>query len=388
MTNFNLNVYDVILIGAGSVGTPSAYYLSDAGLSVLIIEQHASTGQGSNKSAIGGIRATHSDPAKIRLSLESIDEFANWESRHGYDIEWVQGGYSFVAYTTRQENNLKSLLTEQKSLGLEIDWLNRADLLNRIPHLNPNELIGGTYSPGDGSASPLKSNYSYFAHARSLGADFHFNETVTSIEPAARNRIQVTTNRDTYLGDVVINCAGAWAKQVAAMIDTSLPIEPDSHEAGVTEPVRRFLDPMIVDTRPTKDSANFYFYQHKTGQIIFCITPSPNQWGYDTRETSSFLPSVSRRMLEVMPILKSVKVRRTWRGLYPMTPDGSPLIGWEPSLPGMLIAAGMCGQGFMLGPGVGKLITRLITQNLTTDDQDTLRQLNPYRTSKGAERLA
>ena len=79
---------------------------------------------------------------------------------------------------------------------------------------------------------------------------------------------------------------------------------------------------MIVDIRPAPGSTNYYFYQHITGQIVFCITPSPNPWGEDCGETSDFLPMVSRRMLEIMPRLANIRVRRTWRGLYPMTPDG------------------------------------------------------------------
>ena len=88
------------------------------------------------------------------------------------------------------------------------------------------------------------------------------------------------------------------------MVGIDLPVYPDSHEAAITEPVAHFLDPMIVDIRPAPGSSNYYFYQHATGQIVFCITPQPNIWGDDVRETSTFLPMVTRRMVEVMPKLK------------------------------------------------------------------------------------
>ena len=122
----------------------------------------------------------------------------------------------------------------------------------------------------------------------------------------------------------MINAAGAWARQVGLMAGLDLPVNPDCHEAGITESVAPFLGPMVVDIRPGPGSSNFYFYQHKTGQIIFCITPSPSIWGFDVDETSVFLPQVARRMIEVMPKLQNIRVRRTWRGLYPMTPDGTP----------------------------------------------------------------
>ncbi|TLM99713.1 FAD-binding oxidoreductase, partial [bacterium] len=155
----------------------------------------------------------------------------------------------------------------------------------------------------------------------------------------------------------------------------------------ITEPVAHFLDPMIVDIRPAPGSANYYFYQHLTGQIIFCITPSPNKWGFDERETSEFLPMVSQRMIEIMPRLKNIRVRRTWRGLYPMTPDGAPLIGWSQEVPGFLLAVGLCGQGFMMGPSVGELLTRLVTNQAVPEDTETLAIVSPYREFAGQEKL-
>jgi len=148
-------VYDAIIVGAGSVGLPTAFFLAKAGLKPLVIDQFASPGQGSNKAAIGGIRATHSAPAKIRLCLKSIEVFSTWEETYGDDIEWHQGGYSFVAYRERDERILKDLLKIQQSYGLNIRWLDRDELLAVIPDLNQDGLLGGTYSPGDGSASPL-----------------------------------------------------------------------------------------------------------------------------------------------------------------------------------------------------------------------------------------
>jgi sarcosine oxidase subunit beta len=81
-------VYDAIIIGAGSVGLPTAFFLAQAGLNPLVIDQFASPGQGSNKAAIGGIRATHSDPTKIRLCIESIEIFSTWQETYGDKIEW------------------------------------------------------------------------------------------------------------------------------------------------------------------------------------------------------------------------------------------------------------------------------------------------------------
>jgi sarcosine oxidase subunit beta len=155
----------------------------------------------------------------------------------------------------------------------------------------------------------------------------------------------------------------------------------------VTEAVARFLEPMVVDIRPVAGSANYYFYQHATGQVIFCITPSPSIWGKDVRETSSFLPMVADRMVRLIPRLRNLRVRRTWRGLYPMTPDGSPIVGWTREIEGYVLAIGMCGQGFMLGPGTGELIGRMVQGKTTAEDRETLTYLSPYREFKGQEKL-
>jgi sarcosine oxidase subunit beta len=112
--------YDVVVIGAGSIGTPAAFYLAKAGVKVLVIDRVPSVGQGSNKKAIGGIRATHSDPAKARLCLRSIDIFKTWQQTYGDDIEWYQGGYCFVAYRPQEETALKEVVARQRRLGLDI----------------------------------------------------------------------------------------------------------------------------------------------------------------------------------------------------------------------------------------------------------------------------
>ena len=163
------------------------------------------------------------------------------------------------------------------------------------------------------------------------------------------------------------------------------PVAPDCHEGGITEPVAPFLDPMVVDIRPAPGSANFYFYQHRPGQVIFCYTPNPAIVGSDRRETSAYLPMIARRMVDLMPKLGNLKVRRTWRGLYPMTPDGSPIVGRSLELEGYIDAIGMCGQGYMLGPGVGALVARIATSELRPGDAAILEELSPDRAGvKGA----
>lgn len=381
------NNFDVIIIGAGSVGVPTAYFMAEAGLSVLVIEQLPSAGQASNKHAIGGIRATHSDPAKITLGNRSLDVFASWQEQHGDDIEWRQGGYSFVAYTVENANALQELCNWQVEHGLNISWLNREELLSVLPHLNPEGLLGGTFSPEDGSASPLKSAFAFHKRAKEAGVVFHFNEAVIDFIRQGDRLIGVRTTRGAYFGSWMINAAGGWAKQLSQLAGVDIPVEPDSHEAAITEPVQHLFDPMIVDMRARPGSANFYFYQHPTGKIIFCMTPEPAILGSHTLASSDFLPRASRRLLELMPVLQHIRVRRVWRGTYPNTPDGSPILGEVPGMEGYLLAAGMCGQGFMFGPGVAWTLTNLVLNRLDNEDKIILEKLSYEREFDSEELL-
>ena len=382
-----MNSYDVIIIGAGSVGVPTAMAMAKSGVKVLVVDRFASAGQGSNKAAIGGIRATHSDPAKIRLCLRTLEVVSTWEETYGQNLEWTEGGYSFVAYREQEERTFKDLLKAQHKYGLNIDWYDKNDFLQIVPSVNPEGLIGGTFSPHDGHCSTLLFGHALYEQAVHAGAQFHFNEQVSTIDVHGGRVRGVKTDRGEYAAPIVLNAAGPWASDIGKLVGLDHPVNPDSHEGGITEPVAHFLNPMVVDVRPAPGSANYYFYQLATGQVVFCITPSPSIWGFDRRETSEFLPMVARRMVNLMPLLSNIRVRRTWRGLYPMTPDGSPLVGQSEEIEGYVMAIGMCGQGFMLGVGVGELLARMLTDKLTPDDEETLQILSPYREFKGQETL-
>jgi len=378
--------FDVAIIGAGSVGLPLSFYLADRGLKVAVLEKMQSEGRGQNRAAIGGIRATHSDPAKIKICKLSIEIVSRMGKEYGVDIDWIDGGYLYPIYDKKNETALKELLKFQKKFDLNIDWLTPDDIERLTPGISRENLRGGTYSPEDGSASPLKLAGAFYILARNSGAEFHFNEEVTAMILQNGKITQLITNKDRYTADIVINAAGANAREIGKMAGLDIPVYPDSHEAGITEPVKRFFEPMIVDIRPDEQSANYYFYQSKEGQVVFCITPDPKIPGRDIDNTSEFLPLVIKRMVKLYPRLRNLRVRRTWRGLYPMTPDGFPIVGYTKEIENFILAVGMCGQGFMIGPGLGKILSEIIIDKTNKYD-DILEQLTFYRSFAGEEIL-
>jgi sarcosine oxidase, subunit beta len=381
-----MSAYDLIIAGAGSVGVPLSYYCAKRGLKVLVLDREASWGRGQNRAAIGGIRATFSDSAKIRICTESLGIASRFEEEHGLNIEWRQGGYLFVAYDEEREKAFRELLVEQHAAGLDIDWIGPERVAELTPGINPVGLRGATFSPGDGYASPLKTSVAFHKLALDAGVEFRFGEEVAGLEVENRRIRRLKTSKGSYEAELFVNAAGAQASEIAAMAGAEIPVHPDCHEGGVTEPVERFMEPMLVDIRSDAQSGNYYFYQTTTGQVVFCITPRPQLWGTDIDSTSSFLPLCARRMLELYPRLRSLKVRRTWRGMYPMTPDGQPIVGYPREAENMLLATGMCGQGFMIGPGLGRILSEVIVDG-PEKHASILEQLTPYRKFEGMELL-
>ncbi|MBT5421245.1 MAG: FAD-binding oxidoreductase, partial [Candidatus Cloacimonetes bacterium] len=282
---------------------------------------------------------------------------------------------------------LKDLMNIQHSFGLNIEWISPQEYEELVPGINTEGLRGSTYSPDDGSASPLLALNAFYFKSLEFGAEYKFNENVINIELTDNKISQIITDKGKYSAGTIINASGNNAKEIGEMIGIDLPVIPDSHEGAITEPVERFFEPMVVDMRPTEGSANYYFYQNNEGQVIFCITPSPSIIGTDSDSTSDFLPQVAKRMVDLYPRLANLKVRRTWRGQYPMSPDGFPIVGRSKEIPNLINAVGMCGQGYMLGPGLGELITRIVTHELSSDDKRALISFDPYRDFSGMEQF-
>jgi sarcosine oxidase subunit beta len=382
--------YDAIVIGAGSVGVSTAFFLALEGAKVLVVEEKASAGQGQNKAAIGGVRATHSDPAKILICQESLKIFGGWKDTYGQNVGWKKGGYCFPVFGLKEEQVLKGLLPVQKRFGLNIDWQDPDRIQEIIPGISPDGLLGGTYSPDDGQASPLLFLDAMVRESRRRGCEYWFNEKVTGIFSANGRVKGVRTDKDSYDTPAVVIAAGASAREVGASTGLDLPVTPDSHEAGISAPMEQFLGPFVVDLRPGTEgrTANFYFAQNLEGNVIFCYTPRELYVGTNREPTSEFLPILASRMIGLLPRLKNMRVRRVWRGLYPMTPDGLPICGTARETEGLYLAVGMCGQGFMMGPGLGKNMASLVLHGKTLIPEEVFATISPTRDFKGIKKEA
>jgi sarcosine oxidase subunit beta len=318
----------------------------------------------------------------------SLEIFSHWKESTGTDIGWKKGGYCFPAFDENVESTLQKLLPIQKSYRLNIDWLDAEGIRRVVTGITPEGLRGGTYSPDDGQVSPLKASESFTHEAVRLHAEYRYRESVTGLVMEDHTVTGVRTDREEYRAPVVINTAGAHASRICTMAGLDLPVLPESHEAGISAPVQPFLDPLVVDIRPGPEgkTINFYFGQDSDGQIIFCYTPKERFSGENRTSTFEFMPIIAARLVNLIPRLKNLTIRRVWRGLYPMTPDGSPILGKPPKVKGLILGIGMCGQGFMLGPGVGMNLASLAIHGRPTIDPEIFDLLSPGRDLYGGKK--
>ncbi len=261
-----------------------------------------------------------------------------------------------------------------------------ADQINDIiPGIVQTDLRGGSYSPDDGRASPPLAIKAFYKYALSLEVEFKFKEIVKNFSIRDNKIKGVITNKDEYETTWVINAAGISASKIGALAGLDLPVYPELHKAGITESLRsleHFTKPLIVDIRSVPDCNNFYFFQNQDDKIAFTISPTKKMPGYGDVE-----PIFAERMEMLIPSLKALKIPRKWAGAYPMTPDGIPIVGIVDSIEGYINMLGMCGQGFMSGPGIGQLISRVITNKLTEVDKEVLEGFSLNRNFKEPEIL-
>ncbi len=348
--------FDAIIIGGGIIGTATGYYLSQKGLKVVLLEKDFLTA-GSTGRCITGIRQQFSTPTSIKTAMESVAIFKTLDEEFDFDIEWASSGYMFLAYDEEKVKLFKKNIQIQRQFGLKVNFLTPEECKKVVPLLNIKDLLGGVWCASDGQANPFLVVKGFSEGIEKNGGKILINTKVENIN-TKNNKVQSvsTYGGETFSAPVVVNAAGPWAREIGKMVNLKLPVEPERHEALITEAVAYQRIPMLVDYR----ADGGYFVQRVTGQFIGCYTPETLIPGKNTNSTLEFLREMSRRMSRIVPALENVAVLRQWAGSYCMTPDGNPIIG-KTEIEGFYCAVGMCGHGFMLGPALGKFLAQYIT---------------------------
>jgi sarcosine oxidase subunit beta len=351
------NTSDIVIIGGGIVGTACGYYLSRKGLKVAVVEQGYLC-SGSTGRCIGGIRQQFTSYGSIKLMMESVRHFQDMEQELGTDVHWHNGGYLFLAHSPEKKQAFLSNIAVQQATGLkDVRWVTPEECREISPGLDTTGLLGGSYCPSDGQAYPFAVVQGYAEQIKRSGGSVHtFSQVDQILQQGGKTTGVKTTDGREFWAGAVVNTAGPWAREVGQMAGIEIPVDPERHEALITEGVEYLNIPMLVDYR--SDGGYFQQYRHN-GQFIGCYSPVPNVPGRSVDSTFEFLHEMPKRMLKLLPGLENLKVIRQWAGSYEMTPDGNPILD-RTGLDGFYTVAGMCGHGFMLGPAMGRVAADLI----------------------------
>ena len=355
---------EIVLIGGGIVASSIACHLVSAGCKhVLVLERESAQGKGSTGKSMGGVRAQFSTPVNIQMSLYSIPFYATFEERLGYPCGYRPQGYLFCATDEKHIAYLRANYEKQVALGLQNVRLLQADeIRSMFPLLRSDDIIGGSFCSTDGFVDPYSAMTGFMTWATDHGATLWKNACVTSI--AVRNGgFEIQTTRGTISAAKVVNCAGAWAAEVASMVGIDLPVEPLRRMLVPTEPFDQFphTAPMIIDM-----SNGFHFRPEGLGFLMAWNDPEETP-GYKMEFEPGFIEKILVRAADRVPIFENLPVnpKRAWAGLYEMTPDHHPILGESPDLPGFYFANGFSGHGVMHAPATGKILSDLILERNT-----------------------
>jgi sarcosine oxidase subunit beta len=356
---------DVVIIGGGIVGSSIAYHLTTGGCrNVLVIERESSHGKGSTGKSMGGVRAQFSTPVNIQMSLYSIPFYASFDDSLGYPCGYRAQGYLFCATCEKHMAYLRTNHETQVRLGLKDARLISADdIAGMFPQLRSDDIVGGAFCSSDGFVDPYSSMNGLIACAIERGAEIWKNATVTGIKRDGVGVFSVETSKGAVGTGVVVNCAGAWAAEIAAMVEINLPVEPLRRMLVPTEPFDQFPHsaPMIIDM-----SNGFHFRPEGQGFLLAWNDPEERP-GFKTEFDPAFVEKILTRGADRVPVFEKLAVnpKRAWAGLYEMTPDHHAILGPVPEVPGFFLANGFSGHGVMHAPATGKILADLILRGGT-----------------------
>ena len=343
---------DVVILGGGIMGTSIAFHLAEAGVRNIVLIERNSLGSGSSAKPLGGVCATFSDPGNIRLGQRSLEAYERFSEKFRADIGLRQVGYLFLCRTQAELFEVEESTHIQNSLRGSSRMVSPAEAQRINPFLDPNALLGASYSPRDGFAEPSKVVRAYAEAAGELGVTVCEDTEVLDIDASQGAVREVHTNRGPIRTGTVICAAGAWSTRLGAMAGVHLPIQPVRRQIGMT-PQRTSPFPTVPFTLDL--STTLYFHNYLNGMLLG-ISNQDQEPGFCREFDYQWLPAFNRAAEAVAPSLANQELEVGWAGLYENTPDHNAMIGSSDSVEGFMYATGFSGHGFLQGPAVGELV--------------------------------
>lgn len=355
---------DVIIIGAGVVGTSIAYHLAKLGCRDVGVLEKDYIGSGSTEKCPGGIRQQFSTEINIKLSIESVKFFEHFEEETGHPADFRQHGYLMLATTEEELAAFRQNATLQRQLGVEVYLVSPQEVKEIIPGLNVGDVLGATFCPTDGYADPYSTVRGFASAARRLGVKIYEETEVSGIEMGDDRVKGVLTKRGKFEAPVVVNAAGPYAGIIGRMAGLELPISPSRRHMFITEPLtdhpswlnlNRPDQPMVVDFH------NGFWFRKEGPSLIFGMRNPNEPEGFSTLVDWDFLAgSLSEAACHRLPLLSDTGIMRGQAGLHSDTPDCMAIIGETTTIGGLYLACGFSGHGFMHSPAVGRLMAELV----------------------------
>jgi sarcosine oxidase, subunit beta len=349
---------EIVIIGGGIMGLSIAYNLArrQGKTDITVIDRSYLCGGASGRNG-GGVRAQWSSEANVRLMQESIRICEDFAHEMKINVWFRQGGYLFLARSEEKRRALEQSVRVQNDAGLGTRMLSAAEARRVVPELDVSGIVAASYNPTDGVVFPWPFVWGYAEGARRLGVEIATHTAVTGFRTKGTKIEAVLTDRGEIATETVVNAAGAWSPEIAAMLGVALPNRPHRHEICSTEPLKPWLTPLVADL-----TDGLYFSQSTRGEIVGGVSNEHVPPGMDMGSSHDFLRLYARSLVRACPLLAGVKVLRQWAGCYDLTPDANPIVGEVDEVERFFQASGFMGHGFMMAPVIGRLMAQHITE--------------------------
>lgn len=364
------------VIGGGLMGLSTAYYLSKAGKSVILLEQRE-IGNGASGSCDDMILLQSKKPGiTLKLALESLSLYQGLSEELNWDIGFSTHGGMILIQNEKELAVMEKFVQKQRDYGLDVTIVDQKELRKRQPHVRK-DILASTYSSTDSQVDPFRLMHALLRRSMDMGMTILRHAPVTAIEKRG-DHWKVNSGEEIQVEcDYVINAAGAWAPEIGKLTDLNIPIEPRKGQLVITEQIppigetnvwtaayvaSKFDPSLAPDMNQYAKSVGLGFSFAQTHDGNYLIGSTREFVGFDKTTSQQAITSIMAQACSYFPILKSVNVIRTIAGFRPATRDGLPIVSQVSHLPGYYICAGHEGDGVALAPITGKSMAEMITQ--------------------------